>query len=164
MPRGADAVIMIEHVEVRDGTLQVRRAVTAGSGVAFAGTDITAGETVLRRGQILTSRDTGVLAAIGVAGVEVWRKPVVAILSTGDEIIAPGEPMRPARVFDSNAQILADAVRELGGEPRRLGIVPDDQDALRARCARRSRSPTSCCCRAARAKARATCRTGWSPN
>jgi putative molybdopterin biosynthesis protein len=131
VPRGADAVIMIEHVDVRDGTLQVRRAVTAGSGVAFAGTDITAGETVLRRGQILTSRDTGVLAAIGVAGVEVWRKPVVAVLSTGDEIIAPGEPMRPARVFDSNAQILADAVRELGGEPRRLGIVPDDEDALR---------------------------------
>jgi len=131
VPRGADAVIMIEHVDVRDATLQVRRAVTAGSGVAFAGTDITAGETVLRRGQILTSRDTGVLAAIGVAGVDVWRKPVVAILSTGDEIIAPGEPMRPARVFDSNAQILADAVRELGGEPRRLGIVPDDEDALR---------------------------------
>jgi putative molybdopterin biosynthesis protein len=131
VPRGADAVIMIEHVDVRDATLQVRRAVTAGSGVAFAGTDITAGETVLRRGQILTSRDTGVLAAIGVAGVEVWRKPVVAILSTGDEIIAPGEPMRPARVFDSNAQILADAVRELGGEPRRLGIVPDDENALR---------------------------------
>ena len=131
VPRGADAVIMIEHVDVRDATLQVRRAVTAGSGVAFAGTDITAGETVLRRGQILTSRDTGVLAAIGVAGVDVWRKPVVAILSTGDEIIAPGEPMRPARVFDSNAQILADAVRELGGEPRRLGIVPDDEDAIR---------------------------------
>src|SRR2546425_5651839 len=131
VPRGADAVVMIEHVDARDATLQVRRAVPAGSGVAFAGTDITAGETVLRRGQILTSRDTGVLAAIGVADVDVWRKPVVAILSTGDEIIAPGEPMRPARGFDSNAQILADAVGQLGGEPRRLGIVPDDEDALR---------------------------------
>lgn len=133
VPRGADAVIMVEHVDVRDGMLQVRRAVTAGSNVAFAGTDITAGETVLRRGQILTSRETGVLAAIGVAGVDVWRKPVVAILSTGDEIIAPGEPMRPAHVFDSNAQILADAVRELGGEPRRLGIVADDEGALRGK-------------------------------
>ena len=101
--------------------------------MSFAGTDITAGETVLRRGQILTSRDTGVLAAIGVAAVDVWRKPVVAILSTGDEIIAPGEPMRPARVYDSNAQVLADAVRELGGEPRRLGIAPDDVEALRAK-------------------------------
>jgi putative molybdopterin biosynthesis protein len=63
----------------------------------------------------------------------VWRRPVVAVLSTGDEIIAPGQPMAPARVFDSNAQVLADAVQELGGDPRRLGITPDDADALRAR-------------------------------
>jgi putative molybdopterin biosynthesis protein len=88
---------------------------------------------VLRRGQLLTSRDTGVLAAIGVSSVQVWRTPVVAILSTGDEIIAPGAPMQPARVYDSNAQILADAVRELGGEPLRLGIVGDDAVALRER-------------------------------
>ena len=79
----------------------------------------------------MTSRDTGVLAAIGVARVEVWRRPIVAILSTGDEIIAPGEPMRPAKVYDSNAQVLADAVRELGGEPKRLGITHDDVAALR---------------------------------
>jgi putative molybdopterin biosynthesis protein len=152
MPRGADAVVMIEHADVAgaaDGPadlsaaasakaeaglhVRVARAVTAGSGVSFAGTDMTAGETVLRRGETLTSRDTGVLAAIGVAAVDVWRRPVVAILSTGDEIIPPGEPMRPARIYDSNAQVLADAVRELGGEPRRLGIVPDDAEALRAK-------------------------------
>jgi len=152
MPRGADAVVMVEHSDVVSGfpgrrrpggeggsrtddgpELHIRRAVTAGGGVSFAGTDITAGETVLRRGTILTSRDTGVLAAIGVADVDVWRKPIVAILSTGDEIIAPGEPMRPGRIYDSNAQVLADAVRELGGEPRRLGIMPDDIDALRAK-------------------------------
>jgi len=113
--------------------LRIGRAVTAGSGVSFAGTDITAGETVLRRGLILTSRDTGVLAAIGVATVDVWRKPIVAILSTGDEIIPPGQPMQPARIYDSNGQVLADAVRELGGEPLRLGITADDADALRAK-------------------------------
>jgi putative molybdopterin biosynthesis protein len=133
MPRGADAVVMVEHADARDGELRIARAVTPGSGVSFAGTDITTGETVLRRGQLLTSRDTGVLAAIGVSSVDVWRKPVVAILSTGDEIVAPGDPMQPARVYDSNAQILADAVRELGGEPLRLGIVGDDAAALRAR-------------------------------
>ena len=133
MPRGADAVVMIEHVDARDGELRIARAVSAGTGVSFAGTDITAGETVLRAGQLLTSRDTGVLAAVGVADVEVRRRPVVAILSTGDEIIAPGEPMAAARVYDSNSQVLADAVRELGGEPLRLGITPDDADALRAK-------------------------------
>ncbi len=133
VPRGADAVVMVEHAEVRGGELRVARPVTAGSGISFAGTDITAGETVLRRGRLLTSRDTGVLAAIGVAEVTVWRKPIVAILSTGDEIIAPGEEMQPAKVYDSNGQVLADAVRELGGEPLRLGITHDDTDALRER-------------------------------
>src|SRR5579871_4363224 len=133
VPRGADAVVMVEHAEAHGDELRISRAVTAGSGVSFAGTDITAGETVLRRGRLLTSRATGVLAAIGVASVNVWRKPVVAILSTGDEIIAPGEPMQPAKVYDSNAQILADAVRELGGEPLRLGITRDDVTALRER-------------------------------
>jgi putative molybdopterin biosynthesis protein len=133
VPRGADAVVMVEHAETDGRELRIARAVTAGTGVSFAGTDITAGETVLRRGQLLTSRDTGVLAAIGVAGVEVWQKPIVAILSTGDEIIAPGEPMQPAKVYDSNAQVLADAVRELGGEPKRLGITHDDMAALRDR-------------------------------
>jgi putative molybdopterin biosynthesis protein len=132
MPRGADAVVMVEHAEIHDDELRIGRAVTAGSGVSFAGTDITAGETVLRRGTMLTSRDTGVLAAIGVASVDVWRKPIVAILSTGDEIIPPGKPMQPARIYDSNAQILADAVRELGCEPRRLGIVADEIVPLRA--------------------------------
>jgi putative molybdopterin biosynthesis protein len=133
VPRGADAVVMIEHAETCGRELRIARAVTAGSGVSFAGTDITAGETVLRQGQLLTSRDTGVLAAIGVANVKVWRKPIVAILSTGDEIIAPGDPMQPAKVYDSNAQILSDAVLELGGEPMRLGITHDDVSALRER-------------------------------
>jgi putative molybdopterin biosynthesis protein len=133
VPRGADAVVMVEDTDTREGELYVTRAVTPGTGISFAGTDITAGETVLRRGRLLTSRDTGVLAAIGVDHVNVWRKPIVAILSTGDEIIAPGNPMQPAKVYDSNAQVLADAVRELGGEPRRLGIVPDDIAVLRER-------------------------------
>src|SRR5262245_18634541 len=136
IPRGAVAVVMVEHTEIRGGELLISHAVAPGSGVSFAGTDITAGETVLRRGQILTSRDTGVLAAIGVPIVEVWQKPVVAIISTGNEIIAPGEPMQPARVYDSNAQILADAVTELGGEPIRLGIARDDLSALREKLTR----------------------------
>ena len=134
VPRGADAVVMVEHVQVQGSELRIGRAVTAGSGVSFSGTDITAGETVLRRGQLLTSRDTGVLAAVGIASVEVWRRPRVAILSTGDEIIAPGAKMEAAKVYDSNGQVLADAVRELGGEPRRLGIAhADDADLLRER-------------------------------
>lgn len=131
VPRGADSILMIEHSEVRDGCLLIGRAVTPGSGVAFAGTDIATGETVLRAGMVLTSRETGVLAALGEAEIAVWRQPRVAIISTGNEIISPGQPMRPAAVYDSNSQVLADAVRELGGTPRFWGIVRDDVVALR---------------------------------
>ncbi len=132
IPRGADAVVMVEHTDVESGTLVVRRPVTPGFGITFAGTDIARGETVLRRGELLTSRETGVLAALGAARVKVWRRPRVAILSTGDEIIPPGDAMRPAAVYDSNSQVLADAVRELGACPLRYGIVPDSIEKLRA--------------------------------
>lgn len=132
LPRGADAVLMVEHAEERDGLVFVRRAVTPGFGISFAGTDIAVGETVLRTGTVLTSRETGVLAALGQEYVEVWRRPHVMIVSTGNEIIAPGEPMRPAAVYDSNSQVLADAVREQGGIPHFGGIVCDNADELRA--------------------------------
>ncbi len=133
VPRGADAVVMIEYTDTTASGVSVRRPVTPGANVTFAGTDIGRGETVLRRGDVLTSRETGALAALGVAAVAVVRRPRVAILSTGNELIAPGQPLRPGLVFDSNATILADAVRELGGAPVPLGIVADDRAALRDR-------------------------------
>lgn len=132
LPRGADAVVMVEHADTQDRRLLVRKAVTPGFGVAYAGTDIANGETVLRQGELLTSRETGVLAAVGIDQVPVYRKPTVGILSTGDEIIAPGEPMRPGCVYDSNLRIIADAVRELGGVAVELGIVSDNLDSLRS--------------------------------
>lgn len=130
VPRGANAVVMIEHTDTDGGQLIVRRAATPGFGIAFAGTDIGAGQTVLYAGQEVTSRESGVLAAVGHHQVEVFRRPLVAIISTGDEIIEPTAEMRPGMVFDSNAQILADAVRELGGEPLLCGIVRDDMEQL----------------------------------
>ncbi len=153
VPRGADAVVMIEHTELvelaaddkdADGRgsddspsgqapqIVIRRSVTPGQYITFAGTDVARGETVLRAGQMLTSREIGVIAAIGVAEVSVFRRPRVAIISTGDEIIAPGESMRPGAVYDSNAAIIAAAVEELGGEPVSLGIVVDDRERLAA--------------------------------
>ncbi|MGY8732039.1 MAG: molybdopterin biosynthesis protein [Pirellulales bacterium] len=132
LPRGADAVLMVEHSVTEKEEVLVYRSIHSGFGVACAGTDITAGEMVLRQGRVLTSRETGVLAAIGEATIPVIRKPKVAIVSTGDEIIAPGEPMKTAMVYDSNARILADAVRECGGEPVYQGIVRDDEEELQA--------------------------------
>ena len=133
VPRGADAVVMVEHTEaVDDGQtlIEIRRPASAGQFIAFAGSDLARGETVLRAGHVLTSREIGMLAAVGCATVEVWRRPRVAIVSTGDEIIAPGAPMRPGAVYDSNAAILAAAVEEAGGIPRPLGIGADDDAVL----------------------------------
>jgi putative molybdopterin biosynthesis protein len=137
LPRGADAVVMVEYTEVdvdRDGkrAVEIGRAVTAGENVSYAGTDIARGETVLRAGQVLTSREIGVLAAIGLAQVRVWRRPRVAILSTGDEIVPPGSPLPLGAIYDSNAAIIGAAVAELGGEPVQLGVVRDDEEALTA--------------------------------
>ncbi|MEZ6049859.1 MAG: molybdopterin biosynthesis protein [Planctomycetaceae bacterium] len=132
LPRGADAVLMVEHSDVAaDGrTLEVRRIIAAGENVTFAGTDISCGETILRAGQLLTSRELGVLAAIGCDTVQVYRRPRVAILSTGDEIVSPGQPLPVGSVYDSNAAILGAAVEELGGEPIYLGVIPDDEQQL----------------------------------
>jgi putative molybdopterin biosynthesis protein len=136
LPRGADAIVMVENTDTLDSgrevTVEVRRTAAPGEHVAAAGGDIARGETVLRAGQLLTSREIGSLAAIGVAEVSVWRKPRVAIFSTGDELIAPGEPIRPGGVFDSNAAILAAAVEELGGAAVPYGIARDDEAALEA--------------------------------
>lgn len=140
VPRGATAVVPIEHADIEprpesaDGqessVVTVRRGVAEGSGIAFAGSDIALGECVLHRGMLLTSRETGVLAALGLTEVDVVRQPMVGIISTGDEVVAPGNRLATGQIYDSNGQILADAVTELGGIPRRLGIVADDYAAL----------------------------------
>lgn len=134
LPRGADAVVPVEltDVDARDPDVVVVRGMRApGAALSYAGTDMGMGETVLFAGCVLTSRETGVLAAVGRASVDVVRRPRVAILSTGDEIVQPGEAVRPGFVYDSNGRILIDAVRELGGEPWFLGAFRDDLDALR---------------------------------
>src|SRR6185437_10433065 len=92
--------------------------------------DIARGEMLLRRGTRIGSREIGVLAACGLAQIEVVRRPKVAVLSTGDELVAPGAPLKPAGVYDSNGAIVAAAIAEAGGEPLVLGACADDEAAL----------------------------------
>jgi len=136
LPRGADAVVPVEDTDLEGAFVIVRRAVVPGGAVSFAGTDIGSGETVLFSGTRLSARETGVLAAIGQHEARVVGRPRVAILSTGDEIVQPGESLLPGQVYDSNGRILADAVRELGGLPEFMGAFRDDERALRAALAR----------------------------
>src|SRR5271155_5541983 len=134
IPRGADAVVMIEHTELIGDdaapAIALRRAAASGQFISYAGSDIARGETLLRRGTRIGSREIGMLAACGLAAVEVVRRPRVAVLSTGDELIEPGRPLKPAGVYDSNGAILAAAIVEAGGEPVPFGAFPDEEVAL----------------------------------
>jgi putative molybdopterin biosynthesis protein len=134
IPRGADAVVMIEQTElIEQGgapRIELRRAAAAGQFVSYAGSDIARGETLLRRGARIGSREIGMLAACGLSHVDVVRRPKVAVLSTGDELVPLGQPLKAAGVYDSNGAIIAAAVAEAFGEPRAFGAFPDDAAAL----------------------------------
>ena len=134
VPRGADAVVMIEWTDLvetgKGPAIDLRRAVSPGQFVSFAGSDIARGETLLRRGALIGSREIGMLAACGIASVAVVRRPKVAVLSTGDELTEPGKPLAPGAVYDSNGAIIAAAVSEACGEPVAFGAFPDDEAKL----------------------------------
>ena len=133
IPRGADAVIMVEQTELieqNEPRIELQRAATPGQFISYAGSDIARGETLLRRGARIGSREIGMLAACGLSHVDVVRKPKVAVLSTGDELMALGEPLKPAGIYDSNGAILAAAVTEAGGEALPMGAIADDKSAL----------------------------------
>ena len=133
LPRGADAVVMVEHTQPAGARgIDIRRAASPGQFVSYAGSDIARGEALLRAGTIVGSREIGMLAACGIADVMVARKPRVAVISTGDELVQPGERLRPAAIYDTNGAIVTAAVNENGGEARFHGAVADDEAALEA--------------------------------
>jgi molybdenum cofactor synthesis domain-containing protein len=133
VPRGADAIVMVEHTQpAGERAIEIRRAASPGQFVSYAGSDIARGETLLRAGTVIGSREIGMLAACGVAEVSIARRPRVAVISTGDELVQPGLPLRPAAIYDTNGAIVTAAIRENGGEPVFLGAIPDIEHELEA--------------------------------
>ena len=133
VPRGADAIVMVEHTQpAGPRAIEIRRAASPGQFVSYAGSDIARGEALLRAGTVIGSREIGMLAACGIAQVTVARRPRVAIISTGDELVQPGQPLRPAAIYDTNGAIVTAAISENGGEAHFLGAIPDDEAQLEA--------------------------------
>ena len=135
IPPGADTVVRVEDTEAQDGAVVVRVAPARGANVRAAGEDIARGDVVVRAGTPLAPADLGVLASVGRATVVVYRRPRVAILSTGTELVEVDEVPGPAQVVNSNAYTLAAAVREAGGEPLVLPLVRDRPEEIAARLA-----------------------------
>jgi putative molybdopterin biosynthesis protein len=133
IPEGTDAVVMVEYTR-RNGTgVLVYRPVSPGENVTGAGSDIMTGELLLRKAQRITPREIGLLAAAGVSRVAVFRKPRVAIFSSGNELIKLGDSPGFAKIYDINGPAVAASVAECGGEPHFLGILPDEYSVVRNR-------------------------------
>jgi molybdopterin molybdotransferase len=131
LPAGADSVVRYEDTDSGRDIVDVRVAVRNGENVRAAGEDMRPGEEVLSPGRRLRSADLAVCAALGFASLSVRRRPRVAVLSTGDELVPVDVEPAPGQIVDSNASAIAAAVVEAGGEPVRLGIARDTVDDLR---------------------------------
>lgn len=138
IPTGANAVVKVEDTSEYTGDsdhgaikkVKVYRPVAPGENIMPAASDIKRGEQIVRSGTTFTPRETGILAACGINEVYVRKKPTVAIISTGNELIAPGEVLAPAKIYDVNAQILCDSVRESGCIPHFAGIARDNIEEI----------------------------------
>lgn len=144
VPRGADSIVPFEETDEPSGrnfgsfaksrdSVGILKAAEPGANIRRAAEDVTRGQQIIARGSVLHPAQIGVLASLGMATVRVHRRPVVAILSTGDEVKEPGAPLGPGQIYDSNAYSIAAMVAANGGIPRRLGIAKDTVEALTAK-------------------------------
>ena len=133
LPEDADAVVMFEHVQIVDSTMiEVLKPVASGENVISAGEDIRKGELLIPQGGRIRPSHIGALAGIGITEITLYRRPVVSIISTGDEIVPADQMLSPGSIRDSNSYVIAGMVSEAGGTPARKGIFRDDYDTIRA--------------------------------
>lgn len=133
LPDGADAVVMQEHVTVSaDGRAVFNAPITPGQNIRRRGEDIARGQVVLARGVRLQAAHLGVAASVGRSHVQVYPRPRVAVLTTGNELVMPGQPLPPGGIYNSNRHTLRGLLHTAGAHPSDLGAVPDDLAATRA--------------------------------
>ena len=131
MPRGSDAVVIVEDTREVNGHIEVFSSVAPGDNVYKAGSDIGFGEVVLRKGTRIGYREIGILASLGYEKIKVFLKPRVAILSTGNELLKPGSSLEYGKIYDVNTYTLSALVKESGGEPLPMGIIRDEYGKLK---------------------------------
>lgn len=137
LPDGADGVVMVEHTEgIDESTIEVYKSIAPGQHVIELGEDIKNGNRILMAGIRLRPQETGLLAALGYGNIDVYRKPKIGIISTGDEIIPVNETPKLGQIRDVNSYTLAGFIMESGGVPVSYGIVGDDYDSLFETCSR----------------------------
>ncbi len=131
LPANADAMVMLENAEdFGGGAIAINKPVAPGTNLIFRGDDVKPGQTVLPAGAMLAAAEIGTLAAMGISSIAVVRKPLAALISTGDELVQAGQPLARGQIRDVNAPMLAAAIRQAGGEARFVGIIKDNQSAL----------------------------------
>jgi molybdopterin molybdotransferase len=130
MPQGADAVVMVEETERAAGDVRILTPVYPRQNVGRQGADIVVGQTVIARGEVLNPSRIGALAALGVSDVEVYARPTIAILSTGNEIADPGQELQPGQIYDINKFTLSTIIQEHGGVPTPFSTAQDTIEAL----------------------------------
>ncbi len=131
VPEGADAVVMVEYTEEKDGTIFIHEGVTMGQNMAKEGSDIMEGDLLLKKGTTITPEKIGVLSAIGLKRVTVYKKPQIAVISTGNELIRHDEEIKYGKIFDINSQTISSAVTACGCVPVKTEIVKDNYDDLK---------------------------------
>ncbi len=132
IPPGADAVVMQEHCEADFDSVSVKRFPRAGEWVRLAASDVKKGGEILPAGKRLLPQDTGLAASVGIASLPVFRRVRLGLFFTGDELVMPGEPLAPGRIYNSNRFTLRGLAGMFGCEVRDYGIVPDTLEATRA--------------------------------
>ncbi len=130
LPKGANAVVMLEYAREFDGNVEVYKAVTPWENVSRKGEDVKAGEIVLKKGEVLQPQDIGIISVLGYSNVKVLKRVKVAVIATGNELVEVGEKPEVGKVVNSNSPMLCCAIKEFGCEPIYLGIARDDFDEL----------------------------------
>ncbi|MCS7118791.1 MAG: molybdopterin biosynthesis protein [Archaeoglobaceae archaeon] len=130
IPKGANAVVMVEFTRERDGFVEIFKAIAPGENLMSAGSEIMVGEMILRNGTKLSPREIGLLSACGIRKVKVFRRPRIAVISTGNELVEPGIPLELGKIYDVNSYTICSAVEKNGGISIRIGIIKDDEEEI----------------------------------